>query len=231
MADPIEAGTPPTETPGSESAGTGAQAVDGSESQGKPIDPALAMAWKAKAEKYNELEDRVRNAEARLAYAQNQQFAAQQQANPLQEMVAELQQAAPYDVNARASLAALTIQATQQAETDVLRAMMRQGIPPARQDAVAGIIRNSGYRVSVEQADQMARGSEVPDLAKQLEAERARSAALEKALSGRTVGGGTQGNPASTVPAAASAGDNLEVTMDEYLKLPKELRDKARIRR
>jgi hypothetical protein len=230
VADPIEAGTPQAKPPDSESAGTGGQAADGSESAGKPVDPALAMAWKAKAEEGNRALSRVQELEARLAAIQNQQYAQQQQANPLAEMVAELQQQAPYDVNAKAALASLTIQATQQAEMDVLRTMMRLNIPPARQDMVASIVRNSGYRVGVEAADQMARGSEVPDLAKQLEAERQKRMELEKVLNARTAGGSTQGNPATTTPAATSADGALEVTLEEYRHLPREARDKAKIK-
>jgi hypothetical protein len=229
VADPIEAGTPQATPPVSESAGTGGQVADGSESAGKPIDHALAMAWKAKAEEGNKALARVQELEQRIAAAQQQQFA---QANPLAEMVAELQQQAPYDVNARASLAALTMQATQQAEMDVFRAMSRSGIPAARQDTVAALVRQSGYRMSVEQADMLARGPEASDLAKQLEAERQKRMELEKVLNARTVGGGSNGgNPATTTPAAAGAGGALEVPFEEWVNLPKELRDKAKIKR
>jgi hypothetical protein len=189
------------------------------------------MAWKAKAEEGNKALDRVKELEARLSAIQDQQYARQQQANPLAEMVAELQQQAPYDVNAKAALASLTIQATQQAEMDVLRTMMRLNIPPARQDMVASIVRNSGYRIGVEAADQMARGSEVPDLAKQLEAERQKRMELEKVLNARTVGSSPQGNPATTTPAAMGGDGVLEVTLEEYAKLPLEQSDKAKIKR
>lgn len=58
MSEP-QAGTPTPEPVVSESAGTAATPVaDGSETAGaaKPVDAALAMGWKEKAEKYNELE-------------------------------------------------------------------------------------------------------------------------------------------------------------------------------
>ena len=181
-----------------------------------PDQKALFLAQEQKAADGNRALSRVQELEARLAAVQNQQYS-QQQANPMAEMVAELQQQAPYDVNARASLAALTLQAAQQAEIETLRAMTRAGVPAARQDIVAGLVRQSGYRMSVEQADQLARGAEVPDLARQLEAERQRSAALQKALDGRTVGSGApQGSPTATTPASAGAGSAPEMTAEEY---------------
>jgi len=101
---------------------------------------------------------------------------------------------------------------------ETLRAMTRAGVPAARQDIVAGLVRQSGYRMSVEQADQLARGAEVPDLARQLEAEKRRVADLEKALNARTVGGGSSpsGNPATTTPAAVGGGDVEEMSPQDY---------------
>ena len=233
MADPIEAGTPQATPTGSESAGTvGQVGADGSESTGKPVDPALAMAWKAKAEKFNDVEGENRDLRARLAAAQQYQYG-QVQPNPMAEMVTELQQNAQFDVNARASLATLTLQATQAAENKLTREMVRHRVPEQSWDIVEGLVRQSGYQMPVEAAIQLARGREVPDLAKQLAAERERSAALQKALDGRTVGGGASpnGNPATTTPAAVGGEESPLVTMEEYQKLPKELRDKARIQR
>lgn len=222
MADPTEAGTPQATPPVSESAGTGAVAADGSESAGKPVDHALAMAWKAKAERVNELEQR-------LANVQQQQYA--QQPNPLVDTVAELQQTQAFDANSRGTLFALAAQATNAAENWLTGEMVKARVPAEKWDAVAGLVRQSKYQTSVAQAMAFVSGSEVPDLQRQLEAERTRSAALQKALDGQTVGKGAQGNPAQTTPAAANAGDALSVTLEEYRNLPKELRDKASIKR
>lgn len=224
MAEPEKAGTPGAETPVSESAGTGAQAPDGSESAGKPVDPALAMAWKSKAERVNEVEAKLREAEARLAAAQQVQYAQQAQTDPMAQLVQQLRERAAYgDVDAQAQLATLTMSATQQAETMLVGEMVKAGIPAARWDTVQGLVRQSNYRMSVVQADQLARGSEVPDLAKQLEAERKRREELERVLQQRTVNGATPGNPATTTPAAMSAGDVPEMTPDEYVAALKTL--------
>lgn len=235
MADPEKAGTPPTETPVSESAGTGVQAVDGSESQGKPVDPALAMAWKAKAERVNEAERRLAEAEARLAAAQQVQYG-QAQPDPMAQMVQQLRERAQYgDSDAATQLSLLTLTATQQAENQLTNEMVKGGITADKWDVVQGLVRQSGYRMSVGQALQLARGSEVPDLAKQLEAERNKNAELQKALNGRTVGNGSAPIPSSTTPAAVSGGDVPEMTHEEYNRListlpeaeAKALRDKG----
>lgn len=231
MAEPEKAGTPPTETPVSESAGTGAQAADGSEQTGKPVDPALAMAWKEKAERYNEVERKYNEAMAQIEAARQMQYAQQQQADPMAQMIAQLREEAPYDPKAQAQLSILAMTATQQAELVLNDEMYKAQIPADKWDTVKGLVRQSGYRMSVSNALQLARGSEVPDLAKQLEAERARVAALEKALNGQTVAANKPGNPATVVPAAANAGDVVSVTLEEYMALPKELRDKATIKR
>lgn len=224
MAEPEKAGTPEAATPVSENAGTGAQATDGSESAGKPVDPALAMAWKAKAERVNEVEQRLRDAEARLAAAQQAQYAQAQAADPMAQMVNALRERAQFgDTDAAAQLSILTLTATQQAENQLTNEMVKGGIPADKWDVVQGLVRQSGYRMSVGQALQLARGSEVPDLAKQLEAERQKNAALEKVLSGRTVSNGSGGNPATTTPAAMSAGDVPEMTPDEYINALKTL--------
>lgn len=217
MADPNEAGTQQAQPPVSESAGTGGTAADGSEAAGKPVDPALAMAWKAKAERVNEAERRLAEAEARLAAAQQAQYAQAQAADPMAQMVAEYRERAAYgDKDAQGWLTAMTLTATQQAENQLTNEMVKGGIPSDKWDVVQGLVRQSGYRMSVAQALQLARGSEVPDLAKQLEAERKKTADLEKALNARTVGGGSPGNPATTTPAAMSVGDVPEMTPEEY---------------
>ena len=231
MADPNEAGTPPTETPGSESAGTGVQAADGSESSGKPVDPALAMAWKAKAEEGNRALQRVADLEARLASIQQVQYAQQVQADPMSQMVQGLRERAQYgDADAASQLAILTMTAQQAAETNLTNEMVKAGVPADKWDVVSGLVRQSGYRTPVAMALQLARGSEVPDLAKQLDAERQRNAALEKALNSRTVGGSQGGNPTATTPAAVSAGGTMEVSPDEYVKLSPDERARAKIR-
>lgn len=217
MADPEKAGTPEATPPVSESAGTGAQAPDGSESAGKPVDPALAMAWKAKAERVNEAEARLREAEAKLAAAQQAQYAQAQAADPMAQMVQSLRERAQYgDNDAATQLALMTMTATQQAENMLTAEMVKASVPADKWDTVAALVRQSNYRTSVQQALVLARGSEVPVLSNELEAKNKRIAELEKALNARTVGGGGPGNPASTPPAAASVGDAPEMTPEDY---------------
>lgn len=218
MAELEKAGTPPTEPVVSESAGTTGQAGDDSERQVKPVDPALAMEWKSKAERVNEVERRLAEAEARLAAAQQAQYAQQAQADPMAQMVQQLRERAQYgDTDAASQLATMTLVATQQAENQLTKEMYKRGVPSDLWDTVEGLVRQSGYRMGVDAAIQLARGREVPDLAKQLEAERKRREELERVLQQRTVGNSTPGNPATTTPAAMSASDVPEMTPEEYV--------------
>jgi hypothetical protein len=236
VAEPNEAGTPQAEPPVSESAGTGGQAADGSEQTGKPVDPALAMAWKAKAERVNDVERRLVEAEAKLAAAQQVQYAQQAQADPQAQIIQQLRERAQYgDTDAIAQLSIWTLTATQQAENMLTKELVRRQVPADLWDTVEGLVRQSGYRMSVEQAVQLARGREVPDLAKQLEAERKRREELERVLNARTVGNPPGGNAAATPPAAMSADDIPEMSPEEYNRLlstlppdqAKALRDKG----
>lgn len=224
MADPNEAGTLSPKPTGSENAGTVGGGSDGSEQSGRPVDPGLLKAWELKtaAENVNKIEERAKTAEQRAADAEArlnalmaQQYAQAGQ-DPFTELVTELRQTSPYDVNSRGTLAALTLQATNAAELNAMQQMMKLRIPPERQDAVLGLIRQSGYRVSVEEADMRARGAEVPSLERQLEAERKKREELERVLNARTVNGSGGGNPATTTPAAMSGNDVPEMTPEEY---------------
>lgn len=216
MAEPEKAGTPPTEAPGSESAGTGAQAVDDSEQNGKPVDPALAMTWKQKAERVNEVERRLAEAQAQLEAYQRQQYQQQAASDPMAAMLNELRQQAAYDPDKARELALWTVNATQQAELQAERALNRLGLTGQVRDMALQIHQQSGYRTPMEQCAQMARGQEVPDLAKQLEAERKRVQELEKVLNQRTVGGSSASIPSSTTPAAVSGDEVPEMTAEQY---------------
>lgn len=156
MAEPEKAGTPPTETPGSESAGTGAQAVDGSEQNGKPVDPALAMTWKQKAERVNEVERRLAEAQAQLEAYQRQQYQQQAASDPMAAMLNELRQQAVYDPDKARELALWTVNATQQAELQAERALNRLGLTGQVRDMALQIHQQSGYRTPMEQCAQIA---------------------------------------------------------------------------
>ena len=196
-----------------------------------PNQKALFLAQEQKAAEANRVLDENRNLRAQLEAAQQARYGAVQ-ANPLADLVGELQQQSQFDVNSRAALFALSAQAANAAENWLTSEMVKAKVPAEKWDAVADLVRQSGYKRPVRDALALSSGTDVPDLQRQLEAERQRVAALQKALDGRTAAGGNPpGNPALTTPAAVAADMSEPVTMEEYQKLPKELRDKARIRR
>ena len=195
-----------------------------------PNQKALFLAQEQKAAEANRVLDENRNLRAQLEAAQQARYGAVQ-ANPLADLVGELQQQSQFDVNSRAALFALSAQAANAAENWLTSEMVKAKVPAEKWDAVADLVRQSGYKRPVRDALALSSGTDVPDLQRQLEAERQRTAALQKALDGRTSGGSPAGNPATTTPAAVAADESPEVTLEEYQKLPKELRDKARIRR
>ena len=191
---------------------------------------ALFLAQEQKAAEGNKALARVQELEHRLSQIQQQQYASTQQANPVAEMVGELQQSAQFDINSKAALFAISAQAANAAENWLTGEMVKAKVPAEKWDAVAGLVRQGNYQRSVKEALALASGSDVPDLQRQLEAERQRVADLQKALDARTVGSnGSRGNPATTTPAAASVEGVLEVTPEQYGQLSRADRERARI--
>lgn len=93
-------------------------------------------------------------------------------ADPQMQRIRELQERAPYDDNAAAILD-LTTQTTVQAlENQLLTDIISAGIPQALIPAVQGFVRQSQYRMPVQEAARYARGSQVDGI----EAERQRLA-------------------------------------------------------
>ena len=232
MADEPKAGTPEgAVADGAQSPGTTPAPTDGGLMAGLTDNQrALFLAQEQKAAEGNKALSRVQELEARLAAIQQQQYVQQQAHNPLAEMVGELQQQAQYDVNAKGTLFALSAQAANAAENWLTGEMVKAKVPAEKWDTVAALVRQGNYQRPVKDALALASGSDVPDLQRQLEAERQKNVALEKALNERTVGSnGSRGNPATTTPAAASVEGVLEVTPEQYGQLSRADRERARI--
>ena len=219
MADEPKAGTPEGAVADGGNAGTTPAPVDGGLMDGlTPNQKALFLAQEQKAAEANRVLDENRNLRAQLEAAQQARYGAVQ-ANPLADLVGELQQQSQFDVNSRAALFALSAQAANAAENWLTGEMFKAKVPAEKWDTVAGLVRQGNYQRSVKDALALASGSDVPDLQRQLEAERKRVADLEKALNSRTVGGGgsPNGNPATTTPAAVGGGGEAqEMTPQEY---------------
>jgi len=221
VADPNEAGTPATTPVVSESAGTtGTVVQDGSESQGTPVDPALLEVWKPKVEGFNaavrkaeEASQRAAELQARLDALERQTYQTQ---NPLAGTIQTLAEQAQFgDATAQASLMALQFAAAQQNENNLTKAMVRAGVPQGLWDDVETLVRQSGYRMSVEDAVARARGREVPVLNDQLKAKDERIRQLEAALKGQSPNG-TQKVSLSTTPAPVGDVTGGEMTLEEY---------------
>lgn len=216
MAEPNEAGTPPTVTPVSENAGTGAKAVDGSESAAKPIDAGLLEAWKPKVEGYNQAVAERDAAKQRIADLEARLYQTQAPVNPMAATIAQLQEEAAWNPSAAASLQVLTIAAAQQAENGLLNEAVRSDVPKKYWDGAMQLVRQSGYRMSFGQAAQLAQGVEAPVLHEQLSAKDEEIRRLREALDGKTVGSTNGKVNLSTTPAPVADGGTLEMDPDEY---------------
>lgn len=225
MAEPNEAGTPPAGTPVSENAGTGAKAVDGSESAAKPIDAGLQEAWRLKTEveRVNKLEQENRERAQRIADLEARLYQTQAPVNPMAATIAQLQEEASWNPSAAASLQVLTIAAAQQAENTLLNEAVRSDVPKKYWDGAMQLVRQSGYRMSFGQAAQLAQGVEAPVLHEQLSAKDEEIRRLREALDGKTVGSNGAARPVSlaTSPAPVGVSGDLEMDPDEYRAIMK----------
>lgn len=217
MAEPEQAGTPTPAATGSESAGTVAAAgADGSEGAGKPVDAALAMSWKEKAERVNAAEARVRELEARMADLDRRQYAPDPTVQALQS-VYELAQAG--DVASQVQLQQLAAVATQQKELELNDAMIEADVPRQYWQPVKALVRQSRYQWSVPQALAYARGSsEAPVLQESLKAKDEEIRKLREALDGRSAGGAGGKVSLSTpaAPAPETGTGPVEMDFDDY---------------
>lgn len=216
MAGTNEAGTPPTVTPDSENAGTGVKAVDGSESAAKPIDAGLQRSWelKTEVERVNRLEAENNARAQRIANLEAQLYQSQAPANPMVNLVGQLQEEQAWNPSAAASLQVLGIAATQQAENLLTKAMVRSKVPDALWDEVEELVRQSGYRIGVKEAVQRAQGKEVPVLHEQLSAKDEEIRRLREALDGKTVGSNGAARPVNLATSPAPTGFSSDEPMD-----------------
>lgn len=217
MSDP-KSGTPEPTPQAANNAGTAGGGQDGGEAaSAKPVDPALAMAWKQKAEDYNRLQDAYeaeRKAREQLEAAQAAQFQQQPQSEAANEVLVKLQRdAAAGDYLAQSTL--YTLQAAQMTAYQSRLALDLAVVPEALRETVRNIVEQSGYRVSVaearKQAEDMARGKQYGDLEQRLAALEAENKRLKEASEarGRTVS-------TAVVPAAAPEPGSYDMAGSEY---------------
>lgn len=218
MSDP-KSGTPDPNQQTANGAGTAGGGQDGGEAaSAKPVDPALAMAWKQKAEDYNRLQDAYeaeRKAREQLEQAQAGQYQRMpQQDEQASEVLAKLQRdAAAGDYLAQSTL--YTLQATQVTAYQSRLALDLAVVPEALRETVRNIVEQSGYRVSVaearKQAEDVARGKQYGDLEQRMAALEAENKRLKEASEarGRTVS-------TAVVPAAAPEPGSFDLAGSEY---------------
>lgn len=176
MADAQDAGTqtPPAGTDPTQGGGTPGAGSDGSEPSGKPVDAALALVWKEKAERVNAAEERAKSLERdqedlrrRLDEAERRSYG-QAAPDPQVQALAELRQRASYDPDAARELGLWQVQAQNLAETRLTQALYTEDVPRAIAGRVADMVRQSGYQMSVKQAVEMVTPPENPEVASKL---------------------------------------------------------------
>lgn len=212
MADTEKAGTPIPNATGTESGGTVAAGADGSESAAKPVDADLLKAWKPKVEGYNKAVEERNAAYQRMAELEARLAQAQAPANPLQSTFQNLQERAAYgDQDAMAMLQMATLTAAQQAELNLTQQMLVSDVAPRLRNAAANLVRQSGYRMSFEQAANLVQGEEVPDLQAKLAQSERELAALKAQMNGNAPKVNL-----STVPAPVGDSGVVEMDPAEY---------------
>lgn len=212
VADTVQAGTPDPKATGTESGGTVAAGQDGSEGAAKPVDAGLLEAWKPKVEGYNKAVEERNAAYQRMAELEARLAATQQAANPLAQTFQNLQERAAYgDADAVAMLQMVTMTAAQQAELNLTQQMLASDVAPRLRNAAANLVRQSGYRMSFDQAAKLVQGEEVPDLQAKLAQREQELAALKAQMSG-----GAPKVNLSTVPAPVGDSGPVEMDPDEY---------------
>lgn len=206
MADETQAGTPEPEVVVSESAGSATGAQEGSEtseSLKKKLEEerALALVWKAKAEEANrEREERAR---------QNQQQ------DPRAALAYDLQQRAPYDPDAAAQLQLLYGQVRQEAEALLQEQMFLNSVPREAWAQVKGLVQQSNYTLSVQDALR----SVVPPKNTEMEKQLAEMRAEIERLKAPVKRVGATAGAAATTPSAATSTNDDTMPFSQYKAL------------
>ena len=215
-------------------AGTPAVAPDGSGNAGTPVAPSgdgsglnaqqqkEYLTLKQKAEDYNRLQREAEELRARVAMAEQMASMGPRATDPMTELRSTLQAQAEYDPASKAALMAMAQNERLAAELWLSNAL--HGVPEGKKAQVAGLIRNSGYQMSVENALSLVTDPETMTLNERL-AEAQKEIERLKAAKPNGV------SPASTVPASADAGESgvrSEIKRSEYIATLKAGGDKAR---
>lgn len=209
MAEGSQAGTPETKPDGTESGGTPGESRDGSERADIKASPELVSAWKAKAEAANKLEEKVKTLEQQLREQQSRPVH-----TPTTDAVSEHDRVLFEQAQMGNPLAIETLR--NRAEMNMSDAIDAANVPHEYRAHVKGIIRQSGYMTTVQDALRMARGGEVDTLAEQLKRLQEENEALKREQKeGRTRVPGTS---ATVVPAGdAPAFDDETMPHSQYL--------------
>lgn len=179
-----------------------------------PDQKALFLAQEKKAAEGNAAIDRAKQLEARLEEIQRQQYQPQ---NPLAETVTALSERARFgDVDATAQLQVLGTVAAQQAELNLRDAMDDADVPKNLRGTVKALVRQSGYRMDVPTATELARGKEAPVLQNELDRVREENRKLREAIDGKGANGSPPKVSMSTPAAATEAQFAEEMTVEEY---------------
>lgn len=207
------AGTPEPTTTQSGDAPSAANGQDGSEqvTVSKQFKEEALKSWKPAAEKVNQLEAQLQDAQRRLDELQRQQYGGGQAAtDPNVELVAQLREQAQYDPVAKATLYNMEMVARTQAEAWLTGQLV--DVPANKRAQVADYVRAKGYQVGAADALRILTD---PDAAALAQKNAELQAELERLRGARPNGV----SPSGTAPAAISADDGKvkeTVTPQEY---------------
>lgn len=232
MSDLIDGGTPKAEQPDTAlSGGTPAEASGGTETAGLTEDQKnLLEAWKSKAAEGNEAKKRLRELEERLAAAERAQYGQAQQMDPTMQAIAnDMQMAALGDAEAQSRVALWRTTAQQAQELRLQDELDALGVDVKDRAKVKGLIRKSGFQIGVQEALNNLKGEQADSLAEQNRKQAERIKALEAVIAGKAPTSNGSGNPAATGPSLPATGGGA-VPIEEWLRLPREERDKVGIR-
>lgn len=225
MADALESGTPPTPdgTDPAQGGGTPASGQDGREPSGKPADPELLRQWELKTsvENVNKVEAARRKAEEerdelrrRLEEAQRATYG-QAQPSQYDTLVTNLRQEAAYDPVAAERLMVLETAAMSHREAALSTDMDLLGVPSQYKASVVKVIRESGYRIPLNQAISMVIPPENPEVASRLKSVEEENAKLRAQLNAQ------QSRPSAGPAWAGGSGGGVAratttITASEY---------------
>jgi uncharacterized small protein (DUF1192 family) len=211
MSESPQAGTPEPEAAVSESAGSPVVGQDGSETAEQlrkklEDERALRLSQQENVERAN----KERAELERLRQQQNQQGQ-----DPRAALAYDLQQRAPYDPDAAAQLQLLYGQVRQEAEAQLQEQMFLNAVPREAWAQVKGLVQQSNYTLSVQDALR----SVVPPKNVEMEKQMADMRAEIERLKAPVKRLGATAGAASTVPAAAASTQEDSMPFSQYKAL------------